>query len=78
MEGESLSIGKSTPGIDAYSKVLRTADLISKQDAKDIVSWAGVRNHGAHGEWEKVNDRDRIKLMLEGVNLFMRQRQGGG
>ena len=76
VEAESLSIGKSKPGIDAYSKALRGAELISKQDVKDITSWAGVRNHAAHGEWEQVNDRNRIRLALEGVNLFMRQRQG--
>ena len=76
VEAESLSIGQSKPGIDAYSKALRGADLISKQDMKDITSWAGVRNHAAHGEWDEVSDRNRIRLALEGVNLFMRQRQG--
>ena len=76
VEAESLSIGKSKPGIDAYSKALRGAELISKQDMKDITSWAGVRNHAAHGEWDEVSDRNRIRLALEGVNLFMRQRQG--
>ena len=76
VEAESLSIGKSKPGIDAYSKALRGAELISKQDMKDITSWAGVRNHAAHGEWEEVSDRNRTRLALDGVNLFMRQRQG--
>lgn len=76
VESAGLSIGNAKPGIDAYCKVLRTADLISKQDAKDITSWAGVRNHAAHGEWDKVADRGRIRLMLEGVNLFMRQKVG--
>ena len=74
VEAEGLSIGGGTPGIDAYSKALRTADVISKQDVKDITSWAGIRNHAAHGEWDQVSDRDRIRLMLEGVNLFMRQK----
>ena len=71
-----MSIGKSKPGIDAYAKALRTADLITKQDMKDVTSWAGTRNHAAHGEWDEVNDRSRMRLMLEGVNLFMRQKQG--
>ncbi|MDE0104066.1 MAG: hypothetical protein OXN89_16965 [Bryobacterales bacterium] len=75
VEAESLSVGASRPGIDAYSKALRSAELLSKQDVKDITSWAGVRNHAAHGEWEEASDRNRIRLMLEGVNLFMRQRQ---
>jgi hypothetical protein len=52
---------------------LRAAELISSQDVKDITSWAGIRNHAAHGDWEEVADRQRIKIMLEGVNLFMRR-----
>lgn len=77
VEAESLSIRNAKPGIDAYSKALRAADLISKQDIKDITSWAGTRNHAAHGEWDEVSDRNRIRLILEGVNLFIRQKQGG-
>jgi hypothetical protein len=68
--------GKGKPGIDAYSGTLRAAELITKQDAKDISSWAGIRNHAAHGEWGEASDRQRIGLMLEGVNLFMRQNRG--
>jgi hypothetical protein len=77
-EAEGLSIDDAKPGIDAYAKVLRRAELITKQDIKDIASWAGSRNHAAHGEWEQVSDRGRVRLMLEGVNLFMRQRGVNG
>ncbi len=77
VEADNLSIGSAKPGIDAYVKSLRAADLISKQDVKDITSWAGIRNHAAHGEWDEVSDRARIRLMLEGVNLFMRQKETG-
>ncbi len=76
VEENSISIGNSKPGIDAYCKGLKTADLITKQDVKDITAWAGIRNHAAHGEWAEVSDRDRIRLMLEGVNLFLRQKGG--
>jgi hypothetical protein len=75
VEAEQLSIGNAKPGIDAYMKSLRTAELITKQDVKDITSWAGMRNHAAHGEWDDVSDRNRVRLMMEGVNLFMRQKQ---
>jgi len=73
VEAEGLSIGSSKPGIDAYCKSLRSADLIQKQDVKDVTAWAGIRNDAAHGEWDQVSDRNRIRLMLEGVNLFVRQ-----
>ena len=76
VEAEALSIGNAKPSIDTYCKALRSADLISKQDVKDITSWAGIRNHAAHGDWDKVSDRKQIRLMLEGVNLFMRQKHG--
>lgn len=73
VEEASLGLGSRKPSIDAYVSVLRDADLITKQDHKDITSWAGLRNSAAHGEWEEVSDKRRIALMMEGVNLFMRK-----
>jgi hypothetical protein len=73
IDAAALSIGPARPGIDVYAKTLLAANLINKQDMKDLTSWAGVRNDAAHGKWELVADPARIKLMLEGVNLFMRQ-----
>jgi hypothetical protein len=73
VEAESLSLGSRKLGLETYSQVLRDANLITKQDGKDITSWAGIRNHAAHGEWNEVSDKNRISLMLEGINLFMRK-----
>ena len=69
-DAENLTCQQST--IDGYAKSLREQDLISKQDMKEITSWAGMRNDAAHGHWDKVNDKKRIKIMLESVNLFIR------
>ncbi len=73
IEEGGLSLGNRKPGLEAYGTVLREAELITKQDIKDITSWGGLRNHAAHGEWDEVKDKRRINLMLEGVNLFMRK-----
>ena len=72
-EDSELKPGNRKPGIETYSALLREADLVSKQDAKDIVVWGGIRNSAAHGEWDAVADKARVRLMLEGVNLFMRR-----
>jgi len=77
VEEAGLSIGNKKPGIQAYADALYAADLLSKQDMKDITAWGGIRNDAAHGEWDKVADPVRIRIMLEGVNLFMR-RVGSG
>jgi hypothetical protein len=73
IEDEGISLGNQKPSLDTYSKVLREKELITKQDAKDLTAWGGLRNHAAHGEWDEVKDSNRIKIMLEGVNLFMRK-----
>lgn len=73
VEEIGLDLDGMKPCIDTYAKVLRMAEVITRQDMKDIVAWAGLRNDAAHGEWDKVNDRSKISLMLEGVNLFMRK-----
>ncbi len=73
IEEAGLDLKGKKPGLDSYARVLREADLITKQDDKDITSWGGLRNHAAHGEWDEVSDRSRVSIMLEGVNLFMRK-----
>ena len=66
-------MNKDKASIDTYAKALREIDHITKQDIKDITSWAGLRNDAAHGKWDDVNDVKRITLMAEGVSIFMRQ-----
>jgi hypothetical protein len=73
VEEKGLSLGNKKPGIDSYCKCLRESEEINKQDVKDITSWAGLRNSAAHGKWGEVEDRGRSRLMLEGVNLFIRK-----
>ena len=73
VEEADLDLGGEKPSLDSYKNVLRKADLITKQDSKDITAWAGLRNHAAHGEWDEVSDRKRITIMLESVNHFMRK-----
>jgi len=73
IENEGFDLAGKKPGIDSYAKILRENDKITKQDFKDITSWAGLRNHAAHGEWEEVNDKNKISIMLQAVNLFIRK-----
>lgn len=75
-ENEKVSL-PGRPSIDTYAKALRDAELITKQDIKDITAWGGIRNHAAHGEWEHVQSREKISLMLQGVNLFLRRYEKG-
>lgn len=70
---DTLSLGSRKPSIQAYADLLRDQGVLDKQDMKDVTAWAGLRNHAAHGDWDQVKDRDRIRLMLEGVNLFLRK-----
>jgi len=73
VESAGLQLGNRKPGLQNYATALAEAALITKQDVKDLTAWAGLRNYAAHGEWAEVQDPSRIKLMLEGINLFMRK-----
>ena len=73
VEGENLSLVNRRPSIDAYAQTLREANKLTKQDIKDITSWAGTRNDAAHGDFAKVSDRSGVRLKLDGINLFMRK-----
>ena len=73
MEREAIKLGKRKPGISNYASLLATKNLITKQDNKDILAWSSLRNEAAHGNWEQIKDRERAKIMLEGINLFLRK-----
>lgn len=73
VDDSGLSIGNQKKGIDSYAKTLKKSNLIDTQDMKDITAWAGLRNHAAHGHWDEVKNKNKISLMLQGVNLFMRK-----
>ena len=73
VEELELSVELNKPTIDSYSKILREAEQISKQDIKDITSWTGLRNDAAHGRWGNVSDIKQIKLMADGISLFIRK-----
>lgn len=60
------------PGISAYARALRTADVFNKQDVKDIEQVAGVRNQAAHGELDALS-RERAGAMEQQVNLTLRR-----
>lgn len=59
--------------IDPISKKLYDEKILTKQDIKDITSWAGIRNDATHGNFDEVNDRKRVVNAIEGINLFMRK-----
>jgi hypothetical protein len=65
-------LNTSRETIDAYSVALRGAELIDKQDKKDIDAWAGLRNLAAHGRFDQLS-KERVETMLAGVNLFLRK-----
>jgi len=61
------------PGISAYANALRKSEYLSAQDVKDVTAWAGQRNEAAHGQFERLS-RARAQIMVDGINLFMRQK----
>lgn len=73
MDAAAVPLGNRKPNLQNYATVLADADLITKQDVRDITAWGDLRNHAAHGEGAEVQDAGRVNLMLEGVNLFMRK-----
>jgi hypothetical protein len=58
------------PGINAYATALRTVDVLTAQEVKEVTAWAGLRNDAAHGRFDDLS-RDRALVMADGVNLFL-------
>lgn len=70
---ENLDVTDVKPSLDGYANILKRNNLLDKQDVKEIGAWAGLRNQAAHGHWESVSDRDKIRNMLAEVNLFIKK-----
>ena len=49
---------------------LVSAEIITSVKAKRIKSWAGVRNHALHAEWESFDIRD-VGVMIDGVRELL-------
>lgn len=73
LEDQGVELESKKMNLSSYIDQLRKMELIDKQDVKDLISWSGLRNDAAHGHWQKVEDKNKIELMLLGVNLFMRK-----
>ncbi len=71
---EKNNIFPEKQNIDSFAKELKAKNLIDTQDMKDITAWAGFRNLATHGKFDQVDDRKRVRNVLEGVNLFMRKK----
>jgi hypothetical protein len=65
------------PGLTTYAQSLRSGDVITVDDQKEVLSLASVRNDAAHGR-TGVLSRERAGLFLDRVNLFLRQLQDRG
>jgi hypothetical protein len=78
IEAEGISLGQRKPSINGYAEALLSEEKITKQDHKDIIAWAGLRNHAAHGHWEEVSEKQRAAIMLDGINLFLRKYSAPG
>jgi hypothetical protein len=71
IQNQANIVGK--PSLNAYAVALKSASVLTTQDVKDVTSWAGQRNEAAHGDFDKLSI-ERAQIMVDGINLFMRQR----
>jgi hypothetical protein len=63
-----------SPSLTSYAEALRKAEMLDRNEVKDIIAIAGTRNDAAHGDFERVTI-DRARLMADQVNLFMARRR---
>ena len=55
---------------DALNAELAKGDFYTKLTQKNVTSWLGLRNEAAHGNYNRY-DLANVRLMLEGIKLFM-------
>jgi hypothetical protein len=68
----AISAGDKPKKADGLNAELAGAGAISKLDQKQITAWLGLRNHAAHGEYEKYSIEE-VRIMSQGIMNFMSQ-----
>ncbi len=63
----------TTRGIPTYARELRTTDAISEQDHKDLTAWAALHSAATQGRFDVLSP-EAARIMVAGINLFMRQK----
>ncbi len=71
---EKHSISTSENGrpkkADALNNELAAKGVYSKLDQKNVTAWLGLRNHAAHGEYDKYT-KEQVGLLLQNVRDFL-------
>jgi hypothetical protein len=73
VEELGLPLAGDKRSIEIYADALGKPGHVDRGERKDLTAWADRRNDAAHGKFEKVDDRDRARIMVEGIDLFMRK-----
>lgn len=61
--------------LDTMNADLAKADVYGKNDQKQVVAWAGIRNAAAHAKYDEYT-ADQVRLMIQGVRDFMARNPG--
>ena len=55
---------------DSLNAELAKAGVYTKLDQKNVTAWLGLRNHAAHGDYDKY-DEGQVRLLIDGVRGFI-------
>ncbi|MEO3802466.1 hypothetical protein [Nonomuraea sp. B1E8] len=72
IQGRSVQMGNARPTLSGYTQALYAAQLLTKQDVKDLQQLAGLRNEAAHGHFDDLT-MERAKLMEQQTNWMLRR-----
>ena len=70
VEAKGLAL-EARPSLASYGRLLRSSELFTAQDMKDLEQCAGLRNSAAHGEFDTLS-RERAGLMEQQTNILLR------
>ncbi len=71
IDSEEEKVGKTVPRkSDRLNSDLAKSGAYGKQDLKMVTGWLNLRNHAAHGEFDKYT-KEEVRIMLLGVRDFL-------
>lgn len=71
IDSKEEKVGKTVPRkSDRLNSDLAKSGAYGKQDLKMVTGWLNLRNHAAHGEYDKYT-QEEVRIMLMGVRDFV-------
>lgn len=70
LANQNPSLSSDSKNLMALIDAVKQCEVFTETKAKELRSWADIRNRAAHGDYDKI-EKGQVRRMIEGIKEFM-------